>query len=31
MGEPGRSLYTRFGYRPLARPERWMERPGQVP
>ena len=29
--EPGRSLYTRFGYRPLARPERWMERPGQVP
>jgi GNAT superfamily N-acetyltransferase len=31
MAEPGRSLYTRFGYLPLARPERWMERPGQVP
>jgi GNAT superfamily N-acetyltransferase len=29
--EPERSLYARFGYRPLARPERWMERPGQVP
>jgi GNAT superfamily N-acetyltransferase len=29
--EPGRSLYARFGYRPLARPERWMERPGRVP
>ena len=29
--EPGRTLYARFGYRPLARPERWMERPGQVP
>jgi GNAT superfamily N-acetyltransferase len=29
--EPGRSLYARFGYRPLAHPERWMERPGQVP
>jgi len=29
--EPGRSLYARFGYSPLARPERWMERPGQVP
>jgi GNAT superfamily N-acetyltransferase len=24
-------LYARFGYRPLARPERWMERPGLVP
>ena len=31
MADPGRSLYTRFGYRPLVRPERWMERPGQVP
>jgi GNAT superfamily N-acetyltransferase len=29
--EPGRTLYARFGYRPLAHPERWMERPGQVP
>jgi GNAT superfamily N-acetyltransferase len=29
--EPGRSLYARFGYRTLARPERWMERPGHVP
>jgi GNAT superfamily N-acetyltransferase len=29
--EPGRSLYDRLGYRPLAHPERWMERPGQVP
>jgi len=29
--EPGRSLYARFGYGPLARPERWMERPGRVP
>jgi GNAT superfamily N-acetyltransferase len=29
--EPGRSLYARFGYRPLGRPERWMDRPGQVP
>ena len=29
--EPGRSLYTRFGYGPLTRPERWMERPGLVP
>ena len=29
--EPGRSLYARFGYLPLAHPERWMERPGQVP
>ncbi len=23
---PGRSLYTRHGFVPLARPERWMER-----
>jgi GNAT superfamily N-acetyltransferase len=29
--EPGRGLYGRFGYRPLAHPERWMERPGRVP
>ena len=29
--EPGRSLYDRFGFGPLARPERWMERPGLVP
>jgi GNAT superfamily N-acetyltransferase len=29
--EPGRSLYARFGYRPLAHPERWMDRPGHVP
>jgi GNAT superfamily N-acetyltransferase len=29
--EPGRTLYARFGYHPLAHPERWMERPGQVP
>jgi GNAT superfamily N-acetyltransferase len=29
--EPGRSLYARFGFRPLARPERWMERPGLTP
>jgi GNAT superfamily N-acetyltransferase len=29
--EPGRTLYARYGYRPLANPERWMERPGQVP
>jgi GNAT superfamily N-acetyltransferase len=29
--EPGRGLYARFGYRPLAQPERWLERPGQVP
>jgi GNAT superfamily N-acetyltransferase len=31
MGEPGRSLYERFGFRPLAKPERWMERPGLMP
>src|SRR5258708_38831256 len=29
--EPGRSLYARFGYGPLAHPERWMDRPGHVP
>jgi len=29
--EPGRSLYARLGYGSLAAPERWMERPGQVP
>lgn len=29
--EPGRSLYARFGYHKLARPERWMERQGRVP
>ena len=31
MAEPGRSIYRRHGYGPLLRPERWMERPGQVP
>jgi hypothetical protein len=31
MGEPGRSLYHRFGFRPLAKAERWMERPGLMP
>lgn len=29
--EPGRSLYARFGFRPLGRPERWMDRPGHAP
>jgi GNAT superfamily N-acetyltransferase len=29
--EPGRSLYARFGFGQLARPERWMERPGRLP
>jgi GNAT superfamily N-acetyltransferase len=29
--EPGRTLYARFGFSGLARPERWMERPGLVP
>jgi GNAT superfamily N-acetyltransferase len=29
--EPGRSLYARFGFRQLPRPERWMERPGLTP
>jgi GNAT superfamily N-acetyltransferase len=29
--EPGRSLYARFGFLQLARPERWMERPGLMP
>ena len=31
MGEPGRTLYERSGFRPLAKPERWMERPGLTP
>jgi GNAT superfamily N-acetyltransferase len=31
MGDPGRSLYARFGFRSLAKPERWMERPGLMP
>jgi GNAT superfamily N-acetyltransferase len=31
VAEPGRSLYARFGFRLLARPERWMERPGLTP
>jgi GNAT superfamily N-acetyltransferase len=31
MGDPGRSLYERFGFRPLGKPERWMERPGLMP
>jgi GNAT superfamily N-acetyltransferase len=30
MAEPGRSLYRRQGFTPLARPERWMERRGTV-
>src|SRR5579862_4965356 len=25
---PGRTLYRRYGFAPLARPERWMERHG---
>jgi GNAT superfamily N-acetyltransferase len=29
--EPGRTLYARFGFGALSRPERWMERPGIVP
>jgi len=28
--EPGRSLYRRLGYAPLASPERWLERRGQT-
>jgi len=28
MADPGRSLYRRLGFGTLARPERWMERPG---
>lgn len=28
MAEPGRTLYKRLGFGPLARTERWMERPG---
>jgi GNAT superfamily N-acetyltransferase len=31
MGEPGRTLYERSGFRPLTKPERWMERPGLTP
>ena len=27
MAEPGRTIYRRFGYDDLLRPERWMERP----
>ena len=27
MAEPGRSLYRRYGYGDLRKPERWMERP----
>jgi GNAT superfamily N-acetyltransferase len=29
--EPGRTLYARFGFQQLNRPERWMERPGRTP
>jgi GNAT superfamily N-acetyltransferase len=29
--EPGRTLYARFGFRWLASPDRWMERPGHIP
>ena len=29
MAEPGRTIYRRFGYDDLLRPERWMERPGR--
>jgi GNAT superfamily N-acetyltransferase len=28
MAEPGRTLYRRLGFGPLALTERWMERPG---
>ncbi len=28
MTEPGRTLYRRLGFGPLASTERWMERPG---
>jgi hypothetical protein len=31
MAEPGRSIYRRQGFAELLKPERWMERPGQVP
>jgi GNAT superfamily N-acetyltransferase len=31
MAEPGRRLYRRLGFGDLARPERWMERPGDGP
>ena len=30
MAEPGRSLYRRQGFTPLANPERWMERRGRA-
>ncbi len=30
MAEPGRSIYRRQGFAELLKPERWMERPGQV-
>jgi GNAT superfamily N-acetyltransferase len=29
--DPGRTLYARFGFQRLNRPERWMERPGLTP
>jgi GNAT superfamily N-acetyltransferase len=29
--DPGRTLYARFGFHRLNRPERWMERPGLTP
>ena len=28
MAEPGRTIYQRYGYIPLPKAERWMERPG---
>jgi GNAT superfamily N-acetyltransferase len=31
MAEPGRSIYRRYGYVPLPKAERWMERPGLTP
>lgn len=31
MAEPGRQLYRRQGFSELARPGRWMERPGLSP
>ena len=30
MAEPGRGIYRRQGFAELLKPERWMERPGQV-
>lgn len=30
MAEPGRSIYGRQGFIALAKPERWMERPGSA-